>query len=641
MANGEVDQFGLPAPYPYAQPLPPELTARQQWAMNLLKEGQAATPVTHPLAAFARALQGFTGGQQMRELSGESQGLTGRAASDFMRAAGIGGAPVAAPAAAPAPTMAPLPSTTLSGPEASALGRMVRVSAQGETGAGDFSKQANISSDTGGSKSYGVLGVNSGFGPNAGKGSAAQFAAQYPSLGLTATPGTTQFDAQWKAAAATMPDQLKAAQMDWFQKTILPATTEGLTKAGVPAPIAADPRVQTYFADRTVQQGPASTANHAQRIQAALAASGGTPEGFLRAMSAEDRKAIPGDFRTYLSARPQDVPGLSNRVGTRERLALETGTELPPGATPAQYVLPGGQTAPAGAARPLGAQPTVSPELAASLSNPYLPAPLRQLGMMVAKQQLDGTKYELHYQPNGTVIAINPKDPRDRQVIDTNQADALIRFKAAEAGAEETARGKAKIEITRENARPGQERTADLMTQDINRAINKINEMPARTTGLGGKILSNIPGTEAHDLYQTLTSIRANMGFAQLQEMRQNSPTGGALGQVSDFENRLLASAWGSVEQSQTPEQLTRNLRRVETLFQDIVHRGIKPPATPGGPPVVGAPPPAAPPATTAPPPAYRQTGASTAAPQFDRAAAKKAGYTDAEIDAFLGGQRM
>lgn len=84
------------------------------------------------------------------------------------------------------------------------------------------------------------------------------------------------------------------------------------------------------------------------------------------------------------------------------------------------------------------------------------------------------------------------------------------------------------------------------------------------TTGFLGSVSSKIPGTPAYDLGAKLDTIKANIGFDRLQEMRDNSPTGGALGQVSEFENRLLQAVWGNLAQSQSPSQFKENLDLVE-----------------------------------------------------------------------------
>ena len=115
-------------------------------------------------------------------------------------------------------------------------------------------------------------------------------------------------------------------------------------------------------------------------------------------------------------------------------------------------------------------------------------------------------------------------------------------------------------------------RAADIVTQDIDRALSIIETSPGSTTGIGGALLQNIPDTQARDLRGLIDTVKSNVGFDKLQFMRENSPTGGALGQVSDFENRLLQSTIGNLEQSQSMAQLRDNLNRVWNVYNDIIH---------------------------------------------------------------------
>jgi hypothetical protein len=80
------------------------------------------------------------------------------------------------------------------------------------------------------------------------------------------------------------------------------------------------------------------------------------------------------------------------------------------------------------------------------------------------------------------------------------------------------------------------------------------------TTGFGAN-LAGLKGTPAHNLQAKLDQVRAATGFDELSKMRQNSPTGGALGQVSEQENRLLQSVRGSLDQGQAGPQLAEVLR--------------------------------------------------------------------------------
>lgn len=135
--------------------------------------------------------------------------------------------------------------------------------------------------------------------------------------------------------------------------------------------------------------------------------------------------------------------------------------------------------------------------------------------------------------------------------------------RAAQSGAVEREKHQVDLEKARpkiEAALEGAFSKDDLLDKSIDDAMNMAGW---NTTGFIGQKFSGIGGTEAHDLQQTLATIKANVGFDRLQEMRANSPTGGALGSVSENENRLLQSVWGSVEQSQSADQLKRNLERL------------------------------------------------------------------------------
>lgn len=193
------------------------------------------------------------------------------------------------------------------------------IAATGETGVPGFGRQGQISPDTGGSKSYGVFGLNT----RGRNSSASRFAQQFgPTLGLTAPVGTPQFDQQWQGLASKNPDALKKAQMDWFNGEITSKVAPSLAQLGIPESVASDPRVQGYFSDRMVQQGPASTTNHASRIQSAFAQANGDPVAFLHNVSAADKRALNHDFVTYLSEHPENARGLANRVDKRTALAL-------------------------------------------------------------------------------------------------------------------------------------------------------------------------------------------------------------------------------------------------------------------------------------------------------------------------------
>ena len=69
-----------------------------------------------------------------------------------------------------------------------------------------------------------------------------------------------------------------------------------------------------------------------------------------------------------------------------------------------------------------------------------------------------------------------------------------------------------------------------------------------------------------------IATIKGNVGFDKLQAMREASPTGGALGQVSELELKLLMSTIGSLDQAQNIKDILRVLSEIEYWYNHIVH---------------------------------------------------------------------
>lgn len=115
-----------------------------------------------------------------------------------------------------------------------------------------------------------------------------------------------------------------------------------------------------------------------------------------------------------------------------------------------------------------------------------------------------------------------------------------------------------------------QQQVADTMTSTVDRALSILDSNPGLTAGLGGSIASRIPGTPATDLSSLIDTLRANLSFDRLQEMRDNSPTGGALGSITEGELRLLGSTVASLGQNQSPGQLRENLQLIRQLYASV-----------------------------------------------------------------------
>ena len=100
----------------------------------------------------------------------------------------------------------------------------------------------------------------------------------------------------------------------------------------------------------------------------------------------------------------------------------------------------------------------------------------------------------------------------------------------------------------------------------IDGAIGKVNWA---TSGPIGAATKGIPGTPAYALAKAASTVKANIGFDRLQQMRDASPTGGALGQVAVQELEGLQASIASLDQGLPPGELEANLKTVRRHYQN------------------------------------------------------------------------
>lgn len=121
-------------------------------------------------------------------------------------------------------------------------------------------------------------------------------------------------------------------------------------------------------------------------------------------------------------------------------------------------------------------------------------------------------------------------------------------------------------------ARAGEVSQANIVLTKLDQAHDLVQTSAFPTTGFVGSKMANIPGTPAYNLKQLLEPVKANIGFDAINKMRQTSPTGGALGNVTVRELELLQSKIASLEQAQSQVQFLRALREVKDEYSKVVH---------------------------------------------------------------------
>jgi len=110
------------------------------------------------------------------------------------------------------------------------------------------------------------------------------------------------------------------------------------------------------------------------------------------------------------------------------------------------------------------------------------------------------------------------------------------------------------------------ERQTSTVNRNIDEALATISPF---STG-AASWFKFMPNSEAGKLDRILGTIKANVGFDKLQRMRDNSPTGGALGQVSELENKLLQAVNGALDPTQR-DLLETNLSEIKRLYTEVL----------------------------------------------------------------------
>lgn len=132
--------------------------------------------------------------------------------------------------------------------------------------------------------------------------------------------------------------------------------------------------------------------------------------------------------------------------------------------------------------------------------------------------------------------------------------------------AEKLGAGRGETMAKRESALP----QAAENLRSLDNAVNLTNKTAddaagmanSMTTGWVGSLAKAVPGSAAYNLAAKVGTLQSNATINALQEIRASSPTGGALGAVSDYEDKMLASKYANLTQSQSKEQFLANLQQ-------------------------------------------------------------------------------
>lgn len=157
-------------------------------------------------------------------------------------------------------------------------------------------------------------------------------------------------------------------------------------------------------------------------------------------------------------------------------------------------------------------------------------------------------------------------DPNQRQ----NDAIALEELRNKHELQQIAASG-AQARQTAAARQPGTPSTSPYAQERATRTIQSVDELIGKVNNWSagaGSLLANVPMTDARSMKAQLDTLKANIAFNELTEMREASKTGGALGSVAVRELALLESTLGALDQGMRPEDLVAQLQKVKDNIQ-------------------------------------------------------------------------
>lgn len=124
------------------------------------------------------------------------------------------------------------------------------------------------------------------------------------------------------------------------------------------------------------------------------------------------------------------------------------------------------------------------------------------------------------------------------------------------------------------NQQSGKSTSSDVITNAARLARETLQAPGLPATGMIGGALSNLPETNAAELRRQVGVLTSNATVENLNAMRAASPTGGALGSVTEKEGAMLAAKSGALDPNSP--NFARDLEDYERTLLRVVHGQTK-----------------------------------------------------------------
>lgn len=205
---------------------------------------------------------------------------------------------------------------------------------------------------------------------------------------------------------------------------------------------------------------------------------------------------------------------------------------------------------------------------------------------LTAQQQMDNFYKQKGLEIQRDRLELERTAPRG-QVVDTAQGVMIVDPRS---GASRPAVGSDNQPIMGERAAQDQKRQRERRVESIE-ALQAVENSSSNLDRLASEarsimsdpalrrivgpmgMLPNWPGGSAADVQARLETLKSQAGFAVLQAMRDASKTGGALGNVSNFEVQALQNNLAALDTSQSPESFMRSLQQIIDYTEGVKMR--------------------------------------------------------------------
>jgi hypothetical protein len=199
-----------------------------------------------------------------------------------------------------------------------------------------------------------------------------------------------------------------------------------------------------------------------------------------------------------------------------------------------------------------------------SATKSYIPIEVQRPGMTVGGSEPDSFNVAV---PSSTAVGYRrTADGKGLEFIPGGPADPEVQAKqtTVKLSKRDLANREAKYPQATA-ALKGFEAKTTKFVRDIDELITNEKGLNEITGFLAGRTDLSALSSEGRRALALFNTITAKGGFSELQDMRNSSPTGGALGNVSDREGRQLIDAVGALSRTQNAKDLRTSLGILKT----------------------------------------------------------------------------